>query len=342
MLKSLTGAICILFFSSIAYTQTTDHALFYVPNADNESVQGFIRITNADSISSLIQIRGIDDKGVSGENVIQLVLNPLETIHLNSNDLENTNPSKGVLLGLGDGTGDWRLLIEGSSELQVMSYIRTVDGFLNDMHDVVQGVPSELDVFVPIFNPGPNRNQISRLRISNDSEFTNRIALIANDDNGDMAEEPVTLIIPPFEVAEIDAFQLENGMDGFTSHGSAGNGKGKWKMLVTSTHEMTVMNLLQAGNYISNLSGASYDVNQIDALFPDDFYTNSFIIGNFEGWNGQTEILLEDGTKWRQIEDYSGTHTEISGAAVSYLKMKNDWFLWVEESDYPVKVEPID
>jgi hypothetical protein len=315
-----------------------DHALYYVPNADNEEVEGFIRVTNADTVDAFISIRGIDDEGNIGNTSLSFELSPLQTLHLNSGDIENGNRGKGLSGALGDGVGDWRLFIDSSNELHVMSYIRTPDGFLNDMHDVAELSPSKTDVLVPIFNPSSNLNQVSRLRISNDSKFTCFVMILAIDDSGIAAAEPVSIVIPPYQVAEISAQELENGMDRFSSHGKAGDGTGKWKLLVSSTNSITVMNLLQAGSYVSNLSGLSYDINQFDALNWNNFYATSTVDGNFNGWVGNNVYNFTDGSQWQQAEPFIGSQQVSDSPNSVYLKMKNDWFVWVDGTDQLVKV----
>jgi hypothetical protein len=328
---------CLIIFSQSIYA--VDHALYYVPNADNEDAEGFIRITNADVFGAFITIRGVDDAGNPGNSPITVELKSLESLQLNSGDLENGNVSKGIFGSFGNGAGDWRLFIESDTELQVMSYIRTPDGFLNDMHDVVGTSPSKADVIVPFFNPASNVNQVSRLRIANETSLPNIVIITAGDDTGTSAEEPVSIVIPPFQVAEVTAQDLENGMSKLQSDGMAGNGIGKWKLVISSTGSMTVMNLLQAGRYVSNLSGLSYDINQFDNLVPSNFYQTSAVAGNFNGWSGSSIFNFTNGSQWQQIEPFTGTQEASFSPSTYYVRMKDDWFVIVEGTDQMVKVK---
>lgn len=339
--KSISVRILILFLVSLfsLSAHSINHALYYVPNADNKDAEGFIRITNTDLFGAFISIRGIDDAGNLGASSITLELESLESIQLNSDDIENGNLQKGITGAFGDGAGDWRLFVESTSELQVMSYIRTPDGFLNDMHDVAGGTPGEYDVIVPFFNPASNTNQVSRLRISNDTQVPNYVVITARDDESVSAVEPVSLVIPPSAVAEITAQDFERGMSKYDSDGKAGDGKGKWKLLITSSQQMTVMNILQAGRYISNLSGLSYDINQYDALEPSNFYSVSNVAGNFNGWSGETIVTFDDGTQWQQIESFTGTQEASFSPATFYVRMREDWFVFIEGTDQMVKVK---
>ena len=46
------------------------------------------------------------------------------------------NPTKGLSASTGAGDGDWRLALDGTLDAEVLSYIRTKDGFLTAMHDL--------------------------------------------------------------------------------------------------------------------------------------------------------------------------------------------------------------
>ena len=84
-------------------------------------------------------------------------------MHFNSEDLETGNLDKGLSGGVGAGVGDWRLRVSSRLSLEVLVYIRTEDGFLTSMHDVVPETAAGHRV--AIFNPGRNINQVSRLRV---------------------------------------------------------------------------------------------------------------------------------------------------------------------------------
>ena len=60
---------------------------------------------------------------------------------------------------------------ESELEIEVGAYIRTTDGSLTAVHDVVAVDEFTDSYYVPVFNPASNVNQRSRLRLINpDSE----------------------------------------------------------------------------------------------------------------------------------------------------------------------------
>ena len=60
--------------------------------------------------------------------------------------------------------GDWRLSVETSLDVRVLSFVRTGDGFLTAMHDVLPR-DGEARLAALTFNPGQNRSQVSSLRL---------------------------------------------------------------------------------------------------------------------------------------------------------------------------------
>ena len=156
--------VVVLLFAYPAFGQGSEppgreHSIpLFMAHGDPEQRQGFIRIINHSDEAGTVQIHGVDDAGMS-HGPADLSIGPRETIHLNSEDLEHGNEGKGLTGSLGDGEGDWRLLLYGGGlDIEPLAYIRTLhDGFLTSMHDAV--TEALLSHRVPIFNPGSNVNQ---------------------------------------------------------------------------------------------------------------------------------------------------------------------------------------
>ena len=105
---------------------------------------------------------------------MELSIGASETVHFNSSDLEDGNVAKGLPQGVGQGAGDWRLELDSELDLEVLAYLRTSDGFLTAMHDVVRRGGGQHRI--PVFNPGGNRNQVSLLRLTNPGDDPGRRA----------------------------------------------------------------------------------------------------------------------------------------------------------------------
>ena len=229
-----------------------------------EGGQGFVRIVNHSAEWGSVSILGIDAAG-HPHGPVTLTLGAGATQHLNSGDLERGAPGKGLPAGLGDGTGDWRLELVSSLDLDAFAYVRSARGFLTSMHDVVPGGlvgPSGASYRlhrVAFFNPGRNDNQVSMLRIANLTGDDNEISITAADDAGRPAPGgEVSLVLGPYEARRITASALERGGDGLT--GSLGTGKGKWRLDVATApgavRPIQVMSLMwsRATGNLTNLS----------------------------------------------------------------------------------------
>ena len=227
-----------------------DHVVAFFPSAsDALGRQGFARVVNHSDEERTVGIVAVDDEGRRSEP-LTLVVGARETVHFNSEDLEDGNPEKGLTGGAGTGQGDWRVELTGALDVDVLSYIRTEDGLLASMHDTV---PRDGDIHrVPIFNPGSNPNQESLLRIVNLGDEEASVEITGTDDGGEPGG-PVTVRIPAGEARTYSAAELEVG--GGDMEGSLGDGTGKWRLEVESAERLVVMSLMSTRTgHMTNLS----------------------------------------------------------------------------------------
>ena len=231
------------------------HTIPLVMSAGNAAQQGFVRITNRANRAGTVRLHAIDDGGRRFGPVI-LSLGPRATVNFNSKDLEEGNASKGLSAGFGDGDGDWRLNLSTSLEVEPRAYIRTPDGFLTSIHQTAaQSEEGDMRHLVPIFNPGSNLHQQSRIRLINVGDSPAKIVIRGLDDQGRAPPEGnVRLTLPAGAARTLSARQLEEG--GGNLSGRLGNGSGKWQLFVSADAPIQVMNLLfsrRTGN-LTNLS----------------------------------------------------------------------------------------
>ena len=216
--------------------------------------QGFVRIHNLDSRLGEVRVSAIDDDGVAARDVV-LTVGPWQTLGINSNDLENGNPQKGIPQGIGSGKGDWRLVFDSDVKIEVSAYIRTRDGFLSAIHDMATLEERLGAHLVPMFNPASNTNQRSLLRLINaDAEETVAVTVFGIDDSG-YQTGGVQFSLPPGAARTVDALELEQG--GELIKAALGDGAGKWRLLVEAEGEIHVMSLLDSPTgSLTNLSRA--------------------------------------------------------------------------------------
>lgn len=222
------------------------------PSTSNPARQGFARIINRSDWAGEVAIVAIDDTGFRSARVM-LELEAKQTVHFNSHDLELGNPAKGLVRGVGTGQGDWRLELSSDLNIEALAYVRTVDGFVTTMHDVVPELATEAGYIyrVPFFNPGSNDRQVSKLRLVNPGRRAATVVIRGRDDRG-FAPNAVKLSVAAGTARTVTARQLEQG-DGLSR--GFGDGTGKWWLTVEANRPIEVMNLLEAptGN-LANLS----------------------------------------------------------------------------------------
>ena len=213
---------------------------------------GFARVINRSPIPGRVTIEALDDSGTRF-GPVSLDLGAGETVHFNSHDLEAGNPAKGLSGGVGLGEGDWRLELTSTLDLQVLSYIRTVDGFLTSMHDVAPRT-ADGNLRIPFFNPGSNSNQVSSLRLVNWHEAAVEATITGVDDTGWPSPEAVRVTIPAEAARTFTAEEIEAG-SAVNFSGALGYGDGKWRLSVATSDEVDAMSVLSLPTgHITNLS----------------------------------------------------------------------------------------
>ena len=231
-------------------TSETGQNVYLFPSASEPLREGFVRVINHSAEAGEVTIDPTDDSGREFDTVT-LSIDARQTKHFNSGDLENGNEGKGLTGSTGSGQGDWRLSISSDLDIEVLSYIRTKDGFLTAMHDVA---PEEEEGSwrIAIFNPGSNKNQVSRLRLINPGDALAEITVRGIDDGGNASGE-VTLSLDAGTAEEFSAKQLEMGDSELD--GMLGDGAGKWRLEVESDQPVVAMSLLESPtDHLTNLS----------------------------------------------------------------------------------------
>ena len=220
--------------------------------------QGFVRVVNHSDRAGDVRIVATDDAG-SSPDPVTLALDPAEAQPFNSQDLETGNADKGLSAGTGAGTGDWRLQFDSDLEIEVAAYVRTTDGFLTAVHDVVALDGYTGAHYVSVFNPASNVNQKSQLRLINpDPENAAEVTITARDDSGAAGRSAVELRLEAGSARTLSASELEVGGEGLS--GALGDGQGKWRLFVESDDEIHVVNLLDSvTGDLTNLSARGAD-----------------------------------------------------------------------------------
>ena len=237
----------------VSNSDTTSHLVPLFPAASDAALQGFVRVINHSGDSGEVQIDAIDDTGVS-YGPLTLAIDGDATVHFNSDDLEGGNAGKGLTGSTGAGEGDWRLALTSDLDIEVLSYIRTTDGFLTAMHDLAPAVEEGVHR-IAIFNPGSNTAQVSRLRLINPGDTEARVTIEGVDDRGMSPGRALEVTVAAGATPTLTAAELESGGTDMT--GALGDGAGKWQLTVKSEASIHALSLLSSPTgHLTNLSTA--------------------------------------------------------------------------------------
>lgn len=189
-------------------------------------------------------------------------------------------------------------------DIEVLSYIRTTDGFLTAMHDVAPVVNGYH--WVATFNPASNQRQVSLLRLVNTSDEEAAVWVTGIDDAGKSPGSVLSVSIPAGASRTFTASELESGVAPGLG-GALGDGHGKWQLAVESDRELAVMSLLSSPTgHLTNLSTAprnnSPDGPQSVALFPSasnpDGRQGFVRVMNLSDQAGEVTIQPADDSDW--------------------------------------------
>ncbi|MBV1907318.1 MAG: peptidylprolyl isomerase [Pseudomonadales bacterium] len=232
-----------------------NHLVYFVNPALTIEKQSFLRVINTTGQTSTVSIAGVDDAGniaLSGDVSFELGGN--RSLQINASDLEQGNANKGLMGMLGAGSGRWRLTVSADTDIEVMSLIRTPDGFLTNLSRTTPKVSGINKVFM--FNPGSNLNQRSSLRIVNNSGTPGNASITGIDDSGNTAPgDTIALSISANSAVEITAQDIENGNAQLGLEGALGDGAGKWRLEINSDLDLKIQSLLNTTEgFLTNLS----------------------------------------------------------------------------------------
>ena len=296
----LTAMLLAAMLPALSQAQETElaaAAVPYLPSSSNPDKQGFVRIINqSDERRGTVRITAFDDEGNRGTNTIEIDLRAGQVKHFNSSDLELGNENKGISEGFGYPlAGDWRLDIETALDVRVLAFVRTNDGFLTAMHDVL---PRDADrrLVAHTFNPGSNRSRESRLRLVNTGPSTANAVIEGVDDQGESAG-PVTVRLPAGGARTLSAYDLENGAQGLT--GTLDDGAGKWRLYITAAQSVVGVSLLEASSgHSTNLStmGVETKTDRNNPPSPgEDHHGGSASTATFLGLDGHRSGRIDPG-----------------------------------------------
>ena len=256
----------------VAPVSAVHHLPLFVPTSDAFGRQSFARIVNESDEAGEVRIDAFDDEGTQ-YGPLTLHLGAHEVAHFNSDDLESGNPARGLDGATGPGQGRWRLELRSDLELKVLAYLRTRDGGLASMHDLVPRTEAGGHRVV-FFNPASNTRRASALRLVNPGAEPAEVVIKGTDGDGESPGSAVSLSVPARSARTVTAQALESvdgRGDGLSDlSGVLGDGAGKWRLVVRSDQALQVMSLVStSAGSLYNLSTAP-GATATEAITDDD------------------------------------------------------------------------
>jgi len=257
----------------------SEYAVYFANPASNPNQQTFLRVVNRSKQSGPVTMSGIDENGAPAPGGdLSFTLEPQQAVQFTASDLELGNPAKGLAGALGDGAGKWWLSVFSPLSLEVMSLIRTPDGFLTSLSATAPRAAGDPDAdkLVLTANPVDQVAQESFIRIVNPTAQSGVVLLTAIDDGGQRPAPPsVWFEIGPFQSQQLNSTDLENGNPVKGLSGGFGDGEGRWQVTITSVLPLEVQNLVRTPDgFVTNLSERapkpSFLVNEVPMLNPGD------------------------------------------------------------------------
>ena len=239
---------------------------YFPATTDHLGRSGMLRIVNRTASSGSVHIVAYDDSGLR-MGPIEMNLHGNQSIHVDSAELENGNPEKGISAGIGlPSSGDWRLAMTSDLDINVVSYIRSSDGLMSPVHD---SVPIKAGKYAQIgfLNASDNMEAESLLRLVNPGDQSSAVTIYAFDDDGN-AGGKVQLTLRQQTAVTLNAATLEEGDAELL--GKFGEASGRWRLELTADKPILAMNLLASPiGSVANLSTRPLEQHEMDAAPPE-------------------------------------------------------------------------
>lgn len=242
--------------------------VFFANPADNPNQQTFLRLINPNAVAVSVELRAFDDTGTGAPlGMLSLVLPPRASQQLNADDLERGNPDKGTSGQFGGGVGKWQIKVASSAAIEIMSLIRTPDGFLTNLSELAPRKATGIHE-VYLANPVSNQTQQSFIRVSNRTEASGSATVTAVDDAGQPAPGgAITFTLAANASNNFNSLDFSLGNPDKGLSGAFGSGVGAWHLSIKSPLSLEVMSLSRTPDgFVTSLSAiAPSDTRDIDS-----------------------------------------------------------------------------
>ena len=203
-----------------------------------------LRLINGGDGPAAVSIVGIDSHGQSPGTGVSVTI-PAGASHTYTAAELETGNGPGLRGSLGDGTGEWRLLVESEQPLQVMNLLSNRTGHLSNLSTApsietqgVHGVP-----LLPSASDPSGR--LGLVRVINRTDADGDVHIKAFNDT-QWGYAPLVLPLGAGESVQFDSYDLEQGNPGRGLAGGTGPGVGDWRLELSSDLDIEVLSYVRA------------------------------------------------------------------------------------------------
>ena len=190
-----------------------------------------VRLINPTDARADVAIFGVDDDNALAPGLVSIALAAGAARTVTARDLESG--AAGLAGRLGDGDGDWQLLIFTDSGIEAMTVLDTASGPLANL----SGAQAEAGAILLFLAAGDALNE-GRLRITNRSA-AGEIQIHGVDDTG-QSFGPVTLRVGARRTVTLTSGDLETGNAAKGLPTGLGAGEGDWRLVLESELSLDV------------------------------------------------------------------------------------------------------
>ena len=190
-----------------------------------------VRLINPTDTGAAVAIFGVDDDNALAPGLVSIALAAGAARTVTARDLENG--AAGLTGRLGDGDGDWQLLIFTDSAIEAMTVLNAAAGPLANL----SGAQAEEGAVLLFLAAGDALNG-GRLRITNRSA-AGEIRISGIDDTG-QSFGPVTLRVGARRTVTLTSADLETGNAAKGLRTGLGAGEGDWRLVLESELNLDV------------------------------------------------------------------------------------------------------
>ena len=226
-------------------TESGHRAVTFNPGRNRNQVS-WLRLMNPGDEAARVRIEGLDDKGRSSDEAVEVTVPAGASRMLSAAELESGGDD--FTGALGTGSGKWQLMVSSEQALEVMSLLSSPTGHLTNLSGVPDNAePGEdgattthtVALFPSASDPQGRQGFV---RVINRSGQDGEVQVEAWDDEG-THRGPVTISIGANKTLHFNSRDLEEGhpQKGWLSRAIGPPAAGDWRLRLSSTLDLDIL-----------------------------------------------------------------------------------------------------